>query len=153
MKYEPRERLQAVAGVHADLQRREMTRAERLARWAELLDNTPDNRLSTLSETEYQPAWARDAMRSAGSPITVAFGDAVLRAEGLQDDTYGEAKRFFELTDWELHQLVCSCHSGATVRAEAAARCVREILESRPGLFAMLLNALLIVGPPRSHIA
>jgi hypothetical protein len=127
------------------MQRRPLTRGERLARWAVLLEQTPDQRLSTLPETEYQPARVRDAMRSAGSPITVAFEDPMLRAEGLQNDTYGEAKRFFELTDWELHQLVCSCNSGATVRAEAAARCVREVLEPRPGLFAMLLNALLIV--------
>ncbi|WEX79474.1 hypothetical protein PYH37_006395 (plasmid) [Sinorhizobium numidicum] len=153
MKHEPRERLQTVADVHADMQGRAMTRGERLAHWAELLEKAPDQRLSTLWETEYQPAWARDAMRSAGSPITVAFEDPLLRAEGLQDDTYGEAKRFFELTDWELHQLVCSCHSGGTVRAEAAARCVREILEPRPSLFAMLLNALLIVGSSRSHAA
>ncbi|TCN21287.1 hypothetical protein EV184_12663 [Sinorhizobium americanum] len=122
-----------------------MTRDERLARWAELLERIPDQRLSTLSETEYQPTWARKTMRNAGSPISVAFEDAVLRAEGLQDDTYGEARRFFELSDWELHQLVCSCHSGATVRAETAARNVRDILEPRPGLFAMLLNALLVV--------
>lgn len=145
MRYEPRERLQTIADVHSDMQPRAMTRGERLARWAALLEKAPDQRLSTLSETEYQPASVRETMRNAGSPLTVAYEDAVLRAQGLQDDTYGEAKRFFELTDWELHELVCSCHSGATMRAETAARCVRDILEPRPGLFAMLLNALLIV--------
>ncbi|MDP9812634.1 hypothetical protein J2W42_005504 [Rhizobium tibeticum] len=54
-----------------------------------------------------------DAKR--GFPIAVAYEDAVFRAEGLSDDTYGEAKRFFELSDWQLHRFVCSCHSGTTV--------------------------------------
>ncbi|WEX90078.1 hypothetical protein PZN02_005431 [Sinorhizobium garamanticum] len=153
MKYQPRERLQAVAGVHADMQRRALTRGERLARWTELLEQTPDRCLNTLSETEYQPAVARDAMRIAGSPITVAFEDSVLRADGLNDDTYGEAKRFFELSDWDLHQLVCSCHSGATVQADAVAQCVREVAEPSPGLFSMLLNALHVFRSSRPRTA
>jgi hypothetical protein len=108
MKHQTRERLQTIADVHADVQRRALTRSERLARWIEVLEQTPDRCLNTLAETEFQPATARAAMRSAASPLTVAFEDPVLRADGLNDDTYGEAKRFFELSDWELHQLVCS---------------------------------------------
>ena len=42
----------------------------------------------------------------------MAFNDPVLRAAGLRDDSYGEAKRFFELTDRQLHWLVCYCHYG-----------------------------------------
>jgi hypothetical protein len=144
MKHQTRERLQTIADVHADVQRRALTRSERLARWIEVLEQTPDRCLNTLAETEFQPATARAAMRSAASPLTVAFEDPVLRADGLNDDTYGEAKRFFELSDWELHQLVCSCHSGATVRAEAVAQCVRAVAEPSPGLLSMLLNAMMI---------
>ncbi|THK33878.1 hypothetical protein EHS39_33565 [Ensifer sp. MPMI2T] len=144
MKHQARERLQIVADVHADMQRSTMTRGERLARWAELLEQTPDRCLRTLSQTEYQPATQRDKMRSAGSAFTVAFEDAVLRAEGLTDDTYGEAKRFFELTDWQLHQIVCGCYSGTTVRAGTAAQWVRDAAQSRPGLFSMLWDALFI---------
>lgn len=144
MKHEPRERLQAIADVHVNLGHRPLARSERLARWAELLEQTPDRCLNTLSETEYQSASVRDAMRSADSPITVAFEDAVLRADGLNDETYGEARRFFELSSFEMHQLVCSCHSGATVRAEAVAQCLRAVAEPSPGLLAMLMNAMMI---------
>ncbi len=38
-------------------------------------------------------------MRSDHSPVSVAFSDPVLRVAGLSDDTFGEAKRFFELED------------------------------------------------------
>ena len=114
MKYQTRNQLQTVGDVHADMQRPTMTSGERLARWAELLELMPDRSLGTIRETEFQPASLRDALRSADSPINIAFHDDVLHAEGLKDDTYGEAKRFFELTDQQLHRIVCSCHSGAT---------------------------------------
>ncbi len=144
MKYQTRNQLRTVGDVHTDMQRPTMTSGERLTRWAELLEQTPDRSLETLPETEFQPASMRDAMRSEGSPITVAFRDDVLHADGLTDDTYGEARRFFELTDWQLHRVVCSCHSGETVRAETAARYVREAATRRPGLFARLWDTLLI---------
>ena len=147
MKYQTRNQLQTVGDVHADMQRPTMTSGERLARWAELLELMPDRSLGTIRETEFQPASLRDALRSADSPINIAFHDDVLHAEGLKDDTYGEAKRFFELTDQQLHRIVCSCHSGATVRAETAARYVREAAEPRPGLFAKLWRQAMGCAP------
>ncbi|OCP17922.1 MULTISPECIES: hypothetical protein [unclassified Ensifer] len=147
MKHQTRERLQTIADIHPNMQHRPLTRDERLARWVELLEQAPDRCLNTLSETEYQPGSIRDAMRGEDSPITVAFEDPALRADGLNDDTYGEAKRFFELSDLEVHQLVCSCHSGATVRAGAVAQCLRAVAEPGPGLLTMLLNALMILRP------
>ncbi|AFL51247.1 hypothetical protein USDA257_c26730 [Sinorhizobium fredii USDA 257] len=83
-------------------------------------------------------------MRSEGSPITIASEDAALRADGLTGDTYGDAKRFFGLADWQLHHVVCSCHSGATVRSGKAAEYVREVAKPYPGLLAMLWDALRI---------
>jgi hypothetical protein len=44
----------------------------------------------------------RDALRATDSPISVAFADPILRAAGLKDDTYGEAERFFEITDGDV---------------------------------------------------
>jgi hypothetical protein len=35
--------------------------------------------------------------------------------------SYSEAKRFFELSDWQLHEIACSCHTGATMQAGWAA--------------------------------
>ena len=69
-------------------------------------------------------------MRADDSPISVAFEDAVLRAEGLSDDTYGEATRFFDLSNRELHNIVCYCHLGRTMTAETAALRVSSIAKS-----------------------
>jgi len=131
MKHQTLEQLQTIAEVHSDTAALVLKRDERLRRWAELLERDPGRRLATLGGTEYQPASIRDRMRAEASPLTVAFEDPLLRAQGLADDSYGEAKRFFEMSDWQLHRVVCHCHFGETVRAGAAARCVRASIEPR----------------------
>jgi hypothetical protein len=139
MKYHALEQLQTVAEVDQDYPRRAMSRNERLERWAALLERNPDRRLSTLHQTEYQPARGRAAMRSDGSPISVAFEDPVLRAAGLENDSYGEAKRFFELTDHQLHVVICYCHFGETLSAATAAHHIRRALSGRQrGMFIRL---------------
>ncbi|MFB9983347.1 hypothetical protein ACFSQQ_07180 [Mesorhizobium kowhaii] len=142
MKHQTIEQLQIVAEIDQAYPRQAMSRSERLERWAELLERNPDRRLSTLPQTEYQPVRARGAMRGDGSPISVAFEDPVLRAAGLENDNYGEAKRFFELTDRQLHEIICYCHFGATVTAATAARHIRAVRTGRqPGMFARLRDA------------
>jgi len=142
MKHQTLEKLQIVAEVDQDYPRQAMSRSERLERWAKLLERNPGRRLSTLPQTEYQPANTRAIMRGDDSPISVAFEDTVLRAAGLENDSYGEAKRFFELTDGQLHEIICYCHFGATVNAAAAARHIRAVLTGRqPGMFARLHEA------------
>jgi hypothetical protein len=139
MKHQAIEQLQGVAEVKQDLPRRTLSRKERLERWAELLERDPHRRLSTLHETEYQPARVRAAMRGDGSPISVAFEDPAFRTAGMENDSYGEARRFFELSDEQLHKVICYCHFGATVSASTAARHIRAMLvEKQPGLFARL---------------
>jgi hypothetical protein len=144
MQHKTLQELQRVAAVHPDRERRPMTRNERLERWAELLERDPGATLSTLSGTEYQSGEARETMRSNRSPISVAFDDPVLRAEGLTGDSYGDAKRFFELTDWQLHDVLCHCHYGASMTAAVAARRVRGAIrgEGHPGLFSRLREAV-----------
>ena len=135
MKHHTIDQLKQVA--HIDTARpHQMSRAERLTRWAELLEAEPHRRLATLHQTEYEALSVRRTMRCAGSPISVAFDDPILREQGLADDTYGEAKRFFELTDAQLHGALCYCHYGATVQAATAARHVRAAM--KPGLFRRL---------------
>jgi hypothetical protein len=142
MKHQTLEQLQIVADVDQGYLRQAMSRSERLERWAELLELNPDRRLSTLHQTEYQPVRARAVMRGNGSPISVAFEDPVLRAAGLENDSYGEAKRFFELTDRQLHEIICYCHFGATVKAATAARHIRAAITGRQrGMFARLHGA------------
>ncbi|MBB3705000.1 hypothetical protein [Aminobacter aminovorans] len=122
MKHHSIEQLQALADVVP------MTRIERLERWARLLKDQPQRRLTTLSGTEFLPHAERQTMRASGSPITVAFEDPVFRAAGLSDDSYGEAKRFFELSDRQLHNIVCHCHLGESTRGASAARHVRAAI-------------------------
>lgn len=141
MKHQTIDQLQAVAEVKPELPRT-LTRTERLERWLELLERDPARRLATLHQTEHQPPEVRDCMSSAGSPISVAFADDVLRAAGMRNDTYGEAKRFFELTDGQLHQVICYCHFGSSVSAATVAAHVRRIAAGRkPGFFAWLRTA------------
>ena len=138
MKYQTLDQLHAIAEVQSDPTHPALTRSQRLERWADLLERQPDRCLRALTGTEYQPASVRDTMRSAGSPITVAFEDPILRAEGLKDDTYGAAKRFFEMTDLQLHEIVCHCHVGATMQASRAARRVRAAISGKLGFSAWL---------------
>lgn len=141
MKHQTRDQLQTLAEIQPQPQAT-MTRNERLERWAELLERDPQRRLSTLSGTEHQLAGSRARMRNANSPITVAFADRELRAAGMRDDTYGEAKRFFEIGDWQLHDIVCHCHFGETMNAASAAREVRMAMAGERGFFTWLRNAI-----------
>ena len=144
MQHKTQEQLQCVAAVYPNETRPAMTRSERLERWADLLDREPSRRLRTLFGTEYQSADARDKMRRVDSPFSIAFEDPVLRNEGLGSDTYGDAKRFFELTDRQLHNIVCYCHLGASISAEATARHVRAAINGSgdAGMIAWLRGTL-----------
>jgi len=138
VKHQTVDQLNAVADVHAEATYLFATRGQRLERWAQLLEQDPDRRLGALAGTEYTAPDLRDRMRASGSPITVAFEDPVFRAQGLIDDSYGEARRFFELSDWQLHEIVCHCHVGATLPARWAASRVRAANSPGSGFFAWL---------------
>jgi hypothetical protein len=52
----------------------------------------------------------------------------------MRNDSYGEAKRFFEISDWQLHDILCYCHYGSTMTAETAAKRVRAAAAAKaPG--------------------
>jgi len=144
MKHHALQEIQTVAEVNLDYPHPlpAMTRRERLERWAKLLESRGSEALSTLEGTEYQPAKERAIRRADNSPVSVAFADPVLREAGLGDDSYGEAKRFFELSDNQLHKLVCHCHFGATVNASTAAHYVRALIAAgdRPSILTRLRN-------------
>jgi hypothetical protein len=129
MKHQTLDQLQTIAEVKPSARYPTMTRRQRIERWAELLEQNPQRCLGALTGTEYLTPEARAVARGAGSPITVAFEDPVLRTQGLKDDTYGEAKRFFEVSDWQLHDIVCHCHVGATMQARWAAARVRRTID------------------------
>ena len=134
MKHVTVEELRNVAVLYPDQSRPPMTRAERLERWAELLETDSERRFSSLVGTEFRRRQVRDEMRSMNSPISVAANDPILRADGLTGDTYGEARRFFELSDRQLHEIVCYCHAGEAMSGHRAARWVREAIRQPPQL-------------------
>lgn len=117
-----------------------LSQAARLRRWAEILEQDPGRRLGTFFETEYQTPLAREALRAPNSPISVAYADADLRADGLTGDRYGDGKRYFGLSDHQMHHVLCYCHYGSTVSAGTAARAVRGILKvyEHPGFFSRM---------------
>ena len=103
----------------------ELSRRERLERWAELLEREPERRLRALHGIEYGTPDERVAYRADGSPLAVAYADPVLRAAGLAGDTVGDAAAFFGLSHEQLHFLLCFCHHGETLAAASVAAQVR----------------------------
>ena len=130
MRHQTLDQLQTVADVGCDPIHLPMTREQRLLRWAELLEQLKDRSIMALAGTEYASLAVRDTMRSSGSALSVAADDPILSAEGLKDDTYGEAKRFFEVSDMQLHDIACYCHVGALMPASRAACVVRTVIHT-----------------------
>jgi hypothetical protein len=87
-----------------------MTRAERIERWATLLDEH-DGRIVPLPGIEYMREEERRQVSGPNYPMTVAFADPVFRALGLQSEKLGDALNFFEISDDEAHHLMCECVS------------------------------------------
>jgi hypothetical protein len=127
MQYKTREYLTKVAHVHAEgAQEYRLLRRERLRRFADVLDRF-QGPVSLLSRVEYLPASEQMLLRDDQSPLTVAFNDPVLRAEGLEGDRFVDAIRFFQLTRWEAHELFCDCHYSGRITPAKIARRARLI--------------------------
>jgi hypothetical protein len=150
MEYKTLGELAGRADVRLDpaFMSRPMAKHERLERWAMLLARDPERQLSSVEEIEYGTVRQQQAKRADDSALTVAFADPVLREQGLESDRVGDAARFFELSHWEIHQLVCSCHYGRTMAAGTAALRVRAIAKRsaprtmpRAGLIAAGVSA------------
>lgn len=122
-----------------------LSKKELLERWALALEKRKGARLCTLRETEHKPAKERSALQQDNSPLTVAFDDPVLRSAGLAGDRFGEVARFFGLSHWQLHDVVCNCHFGETVAAEVVAARVRR-LAARASSFATFATGYAIAA-------
>ncbi|MGX9146342.1 hypothetical protein [Mesorhizobium sp. 128a] len=140
MKHQTLAELHGVAEVEVSFP--VMTRRQRLERWAMLLERNPERCLAAFPGTEYMALDVRDKAQSIGSALSVAFADPMLCADGLRNDTYGEAKRYFELSDWQLHAIVCHCHVGGTMKAGWAAVQVRSAIGNEGKLFTKLREAI-----------
>ncbi len=119
--------LEGVAEIHSA----QMSKQQRLVRWADLLDRQANRILTSLMEVEYLPPRDRAEMQVDNSALSVAFEDPVLRAEGLKSDKFGDAVNFFELSEDEAHWVVCYCHHGRQVDARTVAGAVRDLARTR----------------------
>ena len=126
MKHETLEALTRKAEVTAigNIPDRKKLRRDRLERWASLLEKH-QGQLNPLERVEYLRLEERGDLRGANSPLTVAFQDPVLRAEGLASDRLGDAIDFFSLTQDEAHYLLCDCHYSGRMSGSGVASHVR----------------------------
>lgn len=152
MEHKTLDKIRDVADILPNwLNPRPLSKSERLQLWAEALEREGGRRLKTLFRIEYAPPAERAALRADDSLLTVAFNDPLLRAEGLAGDTVGDAVAFFGLSERELHDILCFCHHGATMAADAAsaqirAAAVRRPVDARPMLVGAFVAAALAVG-------
>jgi hypothetical protein len=136
MEYKAVDQLRELADVHHAPE--PLNRAARLDRWAELLEQQP-TRMRSLGEIEFKTPEERRVLRVAGSPLTVAFSDPVLRADGLQSDMLGDAQTYFGLSERQVHRLLCSCMNGASIAGDVAARRIRSFAEPQSRLQTVAL--------------
>lgn len=146
MEHKPVETLRGVAEVR-EFKQGFLSRRERLERWVELLERQPKRRLRSLGEIEFTPEEKRPELRSDESPITVAFEDPVLRADGLKGDRLGDAMEYFDLSERSAHRLLCSCMNGWSMEAGVTARKVRRLANPDHRLMAFSSVSLLAAVP------
>jgi hypothetical protein len=146
MEHKPVETLRGVAEVR-EFKEGFLSRRERLDRWAELLERQPKRRLRSLGEIEFTPEEKRPELRSDESPITVAFEDPILRADGLKGDRLGDAMEYFDLSERSAHRLLCSCMNGWSMEASVTARKVRRIANPDHRLMLFTTAGVLAAAP------
>jgi hypothetical protein len=128
MEHKTQKQIRDVADILPSyLQTNPLSKCERLELWAGALERQGERRLRTLLEIEYLPAAKRALLRADDSPLSIAFSEPRLCAEGLAGDTIGDVAAFFGVSERQLHDIVCSCRSGDTMLAQTAARRIRAM--------------------------
>jgi len=111
-----------------------LSRKERLEVWAGALERRGAQPVRLFHQLEFMARAEWGPLRVEGSPLTIAFQDPLLRANGLHSDRLGDALAFFDLSDGDAHRLLCSCLNGAAMTASRAARLVRHVASPLPHL-------------------
>lgn len=149
MHYKDLDDVRRIADVRTDVTRRpRLSQNERLLRWAKALEERTGHTLRPLRGTEYVPPSDLALLRADDSPLSVAFDDPVLRADGLKGDAVGDAMGYFELTASEIHYLVCYCHFGETVVPTVVASRLRNLVARKSGLYGRQPLAIGTFGSP-----
>lgn len=95
-----------------------MTRKEKLMHWAKLVRQHRSylyifHRLEDWNAEQLAKAYHHD------SAFTLASRDPAFKAAGLKSGYVGEAMKFFELSQQQLHEFSCDC--GGEIRASSMA--------------------------------
>lgn len=126
MKHQTPEQLREAAAIVAANPLTTMTRRERLNRWADLLELQPGS-IEALYRIEYLSEADRRAYRGGDStPLAIAFGDPMLRGDGLRGNTLGDAMDYFEMNDEDAHRLLCDCHYMGSLTGHSLAARLRR---------------------------
>lgn len=104
-----------------------MSRTERLEYWAKLLERGRDQRLRPLMQLEFLDRAERMRARADGSPLSIAYEDPILLGQGLAGDTVKDAMEFFNLSEGEIHFLLCDCHYNGRMESKVVADRIRSI--------------------------
>lgn len=102
-----------------------LTREERLAAWAALLERSGE--LAQIRELDSAVRRARGVLRKDGSAASVAFADPSLRAAGLSSDSFDAVCAFFGLRPNECHRVLCECGAARALPGPRAAATVRRL--------------------------
>ena len=154
MEHKTRDQIRDVSNILPSyFEARPLSKRERLELWVEALERDGARRLRTLFEIEYAPAAKRARLRADDSPLSVAFSEPRLRAEGLAGDTMGDAIAFFGISEMELHNIVCSCHSGKTISAKRAAARLRATATREAEYRPLRASGVLVGGLTRALVA
>jgi hypothetical protein len=104
-----------------------MSRYERLERWATVLERSPTTSLTPFRDVELLAAEIRAELQTSNSPLAIAYADPVLRRAGLDSDRFGGGSKFFGLSRFQAHRVLCSCGYFGTMEATEVARRVRTL--------------------------
>lgn len=114
-----------------------MTRAQKLERWAQVLEKAAC--VVMASNLEHYDEARRNQLIWTASPMAYAAADPVLSDGGLKGETVGDVKDFFELTNEELHAFSCDC--GGSLTGKNMANRIRNIAAG-PSIAARIGSAI-----------
>ena len=106
-----------------------MSRDDKLDRWATLVERSSEP-VRTFHGLEYQSQHKLDQLAAPHSAFAIAAGDPVLKEAGLIGDKVGDAMRFFELSNTDVHDLSCDCFGHISNRR--VANRIRGLKSSQP---------------------
>ena len=104
-----------------------LSRYERLERWATVLERSPTASLTPFRDVELLDAEIRAELQTSNSPLAIAYADPVLRRSGLGSDRFGDGSKFFGLSRFQAHRVLCSCGYFGPMQATEVARRIRTI--------------------------